>query len=421
MRTNRRTNKITGDQCISYIPLKLYLGRPNNLKLSENSFRLLETIHSKIHPKPSSSPSSPYPNLFQFVDNRTEPHAEFLASSDFKAVPEPVRKYILLGAPVLHANYSGKIGGANINVHFCIYERGDVAKLERWINHIERWLQVALEQPSTGCNREHIRIMIVMTPLEKLIPMDGQMVDETHANTAFTYSCSSQNKIIIYRKEDWFKTLVHETFHCLGLDFSGVGNDGSVNTEVAKMFPGTNASTDYRIYESYCEVWAQIINHLFSISGYVSKSQFRSTFIKQIRKDTVFVMYQMQKYLEVYGLSYSDLILASGKPLYIEDTNVFSYYMLRSGLLWNLDAFLEYCIGESNSKTSGSEGLFVDFGSDSRNKIAKYVELLERTYKESGFLKMANWIHSVFLPIAKRKCDRRTRRQFKMTMMEHVF
>lgn len=446
---NNKNNNITGEQCISYIPPKLYLHLPiashschhcirvaykncpeksrkldlgnldakslgrhperSSSRLSTASSKLLESIHSRIHS----------PSLFslEHEGNETKAHFDFINSPDFQNVPENVQKFILSGAQVHHANYHGEIRGTKTDVHFCIYDQDDYAKLGRWTNHIERWLQFALEQRVTGCNREHIQIMLVMTPLEKYIPEPGQKVDETHANTAFTYSCSPKNRIIIYRKEDWFKTFIHETFHCLGLDFCDHRYANEFNSKIAQMFPGTDASTDYRIYESYCEIWAQIINHLFSIPK-GSKSVF-AKFERQMRKDTAFVIYQTQKYLDVYGLSYSDLLTNDNNNkndgLYKEDTNVFSYFMLRSSLLWNLEEFLKYCVQNTNANQ-----LFIDFGDNDEDKIAKYVDLIERTHKDPGFLRIAEWIRSKFLPIAKRKCDKKTRRQFKMTMMEHV-
>jgi hypothetical protein len=281
-----------------------------------------------------------------------------------------------------------------------------------------------------------------MTPLEKYVPSSNDhLVNEKHANTAFTYSCSHNNKIVLYRKEDWFKTFIHETFHCLGLDFSGHPSADKYNPRIAQLFTGVDSATDFRIYESYCEVWAQVINHLFALNR---KSRVKSdAFIKPLRKDTAFTIYQMQKYLRIYESSYNNLLYPL-KPKYIyqEDTNVFSYYVLRSFLLWNLDAFLQFCIANTHPGQ-----LFVDFakgtdkgtdhkgtdkgadkgtdhkGTDHKGTdhiIESYVKLIEKEHLNLSFIKMETWMRTNFLAIATKRCDKNTRRQFRMTMVEHV-
>lgn len=413
MKTRKPKDASNISKCISHIPSNLYLGPSAKLRLSNQKvINLLNHIHKSVH-APSQQP-------LNLLNNSPVQHQKFIESTDFvSAVPPSVQQYVRDVKPTHHATYSGTIHNTKINVHFCLYGRKEIAKLARWVNHVERWLQFALGIPSTGCRREHVDIMIVMTPLQKMLPTKGEMASETHANTAFTYACSSHNRIVIYRKEDWFKTLVHETFHCFGLDFCNSPNADAFNATIAKMFPGTSPATDYRIYESYCETWAQIINHLFAIPGGTDNTtSLIKIFERRIRRDTAFVVWQMQKYLAVYGLTYADLSTSKttdSKTEYKEDTNVFSYYVLRSGLLWRLDAFLDYCVNNADSDSQ-----FIDFGKDARDKIAKYVDLIERVHKDAGFLKIADWIQKKYIPIANRKCDKKTRKQFRMTMVEHV-
>jgi hypothetical protein len=379
--------------------------------------KLLESIHKEIHAPLDR------PQLALSGTDDTEHHT-FMKSPDFMSIPELIQQYIRAHVPTHHATYEGQIHGIQIHVHFCLYHRKDKSKLARWVSHIERWLLLALKQSSTGCNRNQIRIHFLMTPLEKYVPSSKQhMVNETHSNTAFTYACSlnsqQNNKIVLYRKEDWFKTFIHETFHCLGLDFSGHPSADKYNSRIAQLYPGADPSTDFRIYESYCEIWAQLINHLFALGRKSSVES--SIFIKPLRKDTAFVVYQMQKYLRIYGMTYDSLIdKTNTQPKYQEDTNVFSYYVLRSCLLWNLDAFLQFCVA---NRPDGQR--FVDFAKGTDNDksdqiIKSYVDLIENAHRNPAFLGFEQWVQTSFLPIAIKKCDKKTRRQFRMTMVEHV-
>jgi len=419
------------DQCISYIPPRKYL---EGFHLSRSSVELLESIHCEIHAQ------IVHPQLI-FTGTSEMWYQTFLKSTDFMNVPELVQQYIQSHVPVHHATYEGRIHGTQIHVHFCLYNRKDKAKLSRWIDHVERWLHVALKQPSTGCDRHKIRAHFLMTPLEKYVPSSKEhIVNQQNANTAFTYSCSRNNKIVIFRKEDWFKTFLHETFHCFGLDFSGHPSANKYNSRIAQLYPGADPTTDFRIYESYCEVWAQVINHLFALGP---KSSVNSdAFIKPLRKDTAFVVYQMQKYLQIYGMSYDSLLdKTNTQPKYREDTNVFSYYVLRSCLLWNLDAFLQFCLknrpdgqifvdfakgtDKSNDKGTDQKGTDKsnDKGTDQKGTdqiIESYVDLIEKEHRNPAFLRFEQWVQTSFLPIASKKCDKKTRRQFHMTMVEHV-
>ena len=42
-----------------------------------------------------------------------------------------------------------------------------------------------------------------------------------NCNSAVTFACASKGKLLIYRKEEWKKVLIHELFHSLCLDFAG--------------------------------------------------------------------------------------------------------------------------------------------------------------------------------------------------------
>ena len=66
--------------------------------------------------------------------------------------------------------------------------------------------------------------------------------------------------LLIYRKEEWFKVLIHELFHVLGLDFSVINYDN--NKEILRKH-FNNINSDLLISEAYCELWATILNSCF--------------------------------------------------------------------------------------------------------------------------------------------------------------
>jgi hypothetical protein len=57
----------------------------------------------------------------------------------------------------------------------------------------------------------------------------------------------------------------------------------------------------------------------------------------------MFSIYQSNKILRLAGLTYSELFLTKPKKVYKENTQAFSYYVIKSFLLWNVDAFVKWC------------------------------------------------------------------------------
>ena len=87
------------------------------------------------------------------------------------------------------------------------------------IKRIYMWIYIASIFAPVHC-ANNVNIYLYFTDLKKVLPNNGNIIEQIHANTAFTTSCSKNIEIHIYREEEWFKVLIHESFHCFGLDFS---------------------------------------------------------------------------------------------------------------------------------------------------------------------------------------------------------
>ena len=64
-----------------------------------------------------------------------------------------------------------------------------------------------------------------------------------NCNSAVTYACASNGKILIYRKEEWKKVLINELFHSLCLDFA-LSNYNSLKSNIKKIF---DVDSDFEI------------------------------------------------------------------------------------------------------------------------------------------------------------------------------
>ena len=102
--------------------------------------------------------------------------------------------------------------------------------------------------------------------LKKTLPRKhDDPIDQIHVNTAFTTTCQPHTNVHIFREEEWYRALIHESFHNLGLDFILMDSKFKKIAEdrIRAIFPVT--ITELRFYETYCEMWGEIMNCMFMV------------------------------------------------------------------------------------------------------------------------------------------------------------
>ena len=200
------------------------------------------------------------------------------------------------------------------------------------------------------------------------------MFDSIHVNTAYTYACREETNIDIFRKEEWFKVLIHETFHSMGLDFVCMDNT-IIEEKIGDLFPVKKY--DIRVYETYCEMWAEIINVLF-IAFFGSRRKDFNIIIKKMNKmlayEAYFSLFQMNKILENYEMNYDDLL--TNRKIYRENTYILSYYILKSIFMCFLNVFIEWCHKHNKD---------IDFNKTD-NVLREFGSLVEKLYKDPIYL-----------------------------------
>ena len=412
--------------------------------LSKNTKTVLRNLCKQIHQSAKHPPTYTYNNIADmsaFIAN-TKQYNDF-----YSGIPEIIRDKIESNAPI-GRTYTIHMHGHHITVHLVlpkplttdnkysrIYYSEDLSDsfFESCIHKIIVWLGVALPYAGKTCAKK-LSCYLFLTDHTKILPKKNkpfyltqkneQHIHQEHANTAFTTACTSKSIIMLYRMEEWFKVFIHETFHCLGLDFSGM-NVSNSNKQILQLFPGCSRNMDVRVYETYCEIWAETLNVLFISyfserpSRVFTKSilktnkrktqrqrpivQYSRNFSKMITKaeefiqhERAFTMYQATKVLKHYNLTYTDVInntTTATKP-YSENTPVFSYYILKCILLYHFNEFIEWCnVHNGNAK--------ILYFKKTNDNIREYGELIGRLYKTDDFIKKMETLQST--PDAKRK------------------
>jgi hypothetical protein len=125
--------------------------------------------------------------------------------------------------------------------------------------------------------------------------------------------------------------------------------NGPANEKINQIFGITG---DVRLYESYTEIWAEIIHICFLVHFQMVHSpkwENIDKFISKVRDiliyEITFSLLQCAKVLKHSGLTYEDIATGSKErvaTLYKEETSLFSYYIVKSILLFFANDFVEW-------------------------------------------------------------------------------
>jgi hypothetical protein len=290
------------------------------------------------------------------------------------AFPDIVSKHIddnSLGTLV----YNFELFKRKITIYFILENRNITNKMvNKYNNYVENmlvWLYIINIYSSKDCV-DNLKIFVYHTSLLKMVPKSNTFVlNENNVNTAFTRTCPVDSEIVIFRKEEWFKVFIHETFHNFGLDFSEF--DSMICKEkILKIFP---VNSELNLYEAYAEFWARIMNICF-VSYNNMKTEDEEDYLANVELfinfERIFAFFQMTKVLNFMGLSYKHLYgkttLSDNlrKTLYKEETSVLSYYIITAILMNNYQDFLLWCETNNSSllqfkKTKKNIEMFCNF------------------------------------------------------------
>ena len=306
-----------------------------------------------------------------------------------------------------HQVYKMHIGSRTITLAFYA-ENNKSYSHKKWTEYVKKiyiWLTCISQLASPQCVK-NLTVYIYLTQEKKRLPDNPSVVlGRDNANTGFTTSCTTDTEIHLYREEEWFKVFIHETIHSYGLDFSTM-NNSSANAQIQKIF---GVSYNVRLYESYTEYWAEIV-HLCFLSHFhmiqTPKMENINNYIKHIKDmityEITYSLLQCVKVLSHNGLTYDDILhrviqgdnsektYVSPVPSqnhkvsekYKEDTPLFSYYVIKSILLFFSNEFIEWTMinnrGSFNfQKTPGNIDSYIQF-IKKYAKHPKYVKTMKK-------------------------------------------
>jgi len=169
-------------------------------------------------------------------------------------------------------------------------------------------------------------------------------------------------ELFIWRKEEIEKVLLHEMIHTLKLDF--IDYPDALKQDIITKF-NIPSSIELRLGEAYVETWAVLLNTIY-VSFTKSKMKIKkqckiksNEFFKLFAMEIFFTLFQSSKILRHFGyecvtgckvpLQKSENPKEMAQKLFEQETSVFSYYLIKAGILMNLGDFLKFCCKNNKS------------------------------------------------------------------------
>tara|TARA_R110002072_G_scaffold15130_7_gene61213 strand:+ start:185 stop:1339 length:1155 start_codon:yes stop_codon:yes gene_type:complete len=235
--------------------------------------------------------------------------------------------------------YNFKIEGKIIELRLVSYDDSlNIDYLNSLYNYIVLILKFFIKISHNKCN-EHLKIEIFLTDFKKTILKDNILLGAININTGYSYVCQKNGMITIYRKEECLKVVIHECMHAFGLEFSHLNLD-ELNRKTKEIFP---LKIEMNLFEAYTELWAELLN--ISLISYKTNPKIKKNYIDNIERmlsyEMKFSEFQIKKILYYNNIRLDELFKYENK--YRENTSVFSYYIMKGILLFNINGFFNWC------------------------------------------------------------------------------
>ena len=198
---------------------------------------------------------------------------------------------------------------------------------------------------------KNICFHLVLTNSKRIIPKNNYF-ETKNFNGGFTYMNKKKADIYIFRYDEYSKVMLHELIHHIGIiNDSMLILPNEITLELKKYFNISNDS-NIEVNEGNVEFWATIYNLIFI------SIEYNINFEKLYKKELEFSINQ-----------YFKLRCINKYKIWKENTNIFSYFIIKLILLYNYKEFI-------NLKLPYDNKIFCNFiknkyNNDFINKIKK--------------------------------------------------
>jgi hypothetical protein len=276
---------------------------------------------------------------------------------------------------------------------FIIYnDEINIIKLDLIVEKMLLMLQliIAISKNETR-NGQHVTFFL--TPFKKKLNNSNNIIlGAKNVNSGFTYPYLENGITFIYRKEEFFKVFIHESIHYYGID-KALHKDFSKNADYNKFINlfNINDHDKVNINEALTEYWTFII-YLTALSykKSITLTKFIYEFENLYKLELLHIIFQVVKILHYNKQTYSQFLTKS-RIKYRETSHIFSYYIVKTLLVYNHENMLKSSSFDINFSNKLNIGLKMDI-----NSINNFFINLFTYACDSRFINIINKVTNYF-------------------------
>lgn len=170
---------------------------------------------------------------------------------------------------------------------------------------------------------------------KRLPKKDNSIIGPGNCNSGYCNVLYHQNKngdIVLYRNEEFYKVLIHELIHSNFIDYGIIMKQKDIHMD-------NKICTDYNILlnEAFTETFSCLIN--MTLVHYHTNIKIDEIFKNEVK----LMITNFNKIMHHFKIKrMKDIIVDNGcKRYFLQNTNVFSYYILKTINYLNIDNFLK--------------------------------------------------------------------------------
>ena len=314
-------------------------------------------------------------------------------------IDDTIINFILTNTKCKIVTYKNIINGKTYMFDFIIYNNEiSITNLDLIVEKMLLVLQliIAISRNETR-NGQHVTFFL--TPFKKKLNLNNNAIlGAKNVNSGFTYPYLVNGVTFIYRKEEFFKVFIHESIHYYGIDkalHKQLNSNINYNKFINLFSIGTEYIAKIGINEGLTEYWTFII-YLTALSykKSITLANFIYEFERLYKLELLHILFQVVKILNYNKLTYSQFLAnssANSSNKYKETSHIFSYYIVKTLLVYNHENMLKSNIFDMNF----SNKLNITLKSDVNSINTLFINLLSYA-SDAGFINIINKVTNYF-------------------------
>jgi hypothetical protein len=323
-------------------------------KLQQNKFiksnKFLNNILEKVEKRIPKSLKYNHSKLH--INKIDQPE---LITSDF--IDKEYTEYIL---NKLKYNYSITINYKQLVINFNYYSITDKLTMKYFNDIIEH---IILFHSIFGGNINEVNLVIYDTPFKKKI-IKNKFVTPKNINSA--YSIPFTKQIVIFRKEELKKVLIHELLHIFQFQIRETNESCGMFCDLYSI-----KTEPFLVNEAIVELYAIIYNSIILVLDLYKKLN-KARIIEALNIELEFNLYQTAKVLKHSKFNNLDEFLCkcTSKNILEIKTNLVSYIIIKTLILFNMNELHNFDVMDNRTLIENMVKEF--FGNIKYQKIVDY-------------------------------------------------